>query len=159
MKPNDYREPFNFKNTFLDYLFKCLNSYHPTSQKQTEEDTVPKKITAYLNTSRSGEDYHQDYRAVRSGGYYILEIVRPDTREARDHYALDGTRNVNGVSRIVSKQRMYVDTVISTGTSLKLYCRGMDNFGKRADGWYIFYQTPDSLNRRDTFVLSITSCY
>lgn len=113
---------------------------------------------AYLNHARNGEDYYQDFKAIRSGGYYILEIVRPDTKESRDLYSLDGTRNVNGAPRIVSRQKMYVERVVSDGTALKLYCMGTDNFGRRADGCYVFYQTPDPTNHRDTYVLSITKC-
>lgn len=112
---------------------------------------------AYLNKARNGKDYYQDYKTIRSG-YYILEIVRPNDRENNNLYALDGTRNVNGAVRIVSRQRMYVDRVISEGTFIRLHCLGMDNFGRRADGWYVFYQTPDPTNRRDTYILSLTKC-
>lgn len=140
---------------YLDSVGIHIEREVPKTQPRPEQ---PVRITASLNTARKGSDYRRDYRTIKSGAYYILEIVRPDTKESRDLYALDGTRNINGAPRIVSKQRMYVEKVISSGTTLDLYCVGVDNFGRRADGVYTFYQTPDPTNHRKTFVLSITKC-
>lgn len=157
-KNTGYSGNYNISNSYnySPYDRRRADSNQSTKSNNNKQDKNTRR--AYLNTSRNGEDYRKDYQFIRSGEYYILEIVRPATRESRDLYALDGSRNVNGMSRIVSKQRMRVETVVPDGSKLRLYCTGVDNFGRRADGWYIFYQTPDSLNRRDTYVLSITKC-
>lgn len=112
--------------------------------------------TANLNHLKDLKERDTERSEIQSGHYYILEIVRPDTREARSRWGLDGTRNINGVSRVVSRQKMYVANVWKSGNEIRLDCRGMDNFGRREDGIFIYYQTPMSIHQNDTFVLSLT---
>lgn len=69
---------------------------------------------------------------------------------------MDSTRSINGVPRVVSRQKMYVANVWKSGNEIRLECRGMDDFGRREDGIFIYYQTPMSIHRNDTFVLSLT---
>ena len=120
------------------------------------ETSSQKSITADLNRLKHHEEQRIERNAVKSGHYYILEIVRPDTREARSRWGLDGTRNINGVSRVVSRQKMYVANVWKSGNEIRLECRGYDNFGRCDDGIFVYYQTPMSIHQSDTFVLSLT---
>ncbi|WP_295217362.1 hypothetical protein [Ruminococcus sp.] len=113
-------------------------------------------IAADLNRLKHHDERRIERNAVESGHYYILEIVRPDTREARSRWGLDGTRNINGVSRVVSRQRMYVANVWKSGNEIRLECRGYDNFGRCDDGIFVYYQTPMSIHQSSTFVLSLT---
>lgn len=115
-------------------------------------------VRTNLNTARTGQEYRRDYELVKAGHYYILEIVRPNTTEMKRLYGLDEIRSINGRSRIVSKQRMYVSKVRIESNRMCLDCIGMDRYGRRADGVYVFYQTPDPTNKRDTYVQSITRC-
>lgn len=120
------------------------------------ETSSQKSITADLNRLKHHEEQRIERNAVKSGHYYILEIVRPDTREARSRWGLDGTRNINGVSRVVSRQKMYVANVWKSGNEIRLECRGYDNFGRCDDGIFVYYQTPMSIHQSGTFVLSLT---
>ena len=124
-----------------------------TSQYKTSSQ---KSITADLNHLKHHEERRIERNAVESGHHYILEIVRPDTREARSRWGLDGTRNINGVSRVVSRQKMYVANVWKSGNEIRLECRGYDNFGRCDDGIFVYYQTPMSIHQSGTFVLSLT---
>ena len=112
--------------------------------------------TANLNYLKTLKERDAERSEIQSGHYYILEIVRPDTREAKSRWGMDGTRSINGVSRVVSRQKMYVANVRKGGNEIRLECRGVDNFGRREDGIFIYYQTPMSIHRSDTFVLSLT---
>lgn len=124
-----------------------------TSQYKTSSQ---KSITADLNHLKNINERSAERSSVESGHYYMLEIVRPDTREARSRWGLDGTRNINGVSRVVSRQKMYVANVWKSGNEIRLECRGYDNFGRCDDGIFVYYQTPMSIHQSDTFVLSLT---
>lgn len=109
-----------------------------------------------LTSPKRGSEQEDVRNAVKSGCYYIFEIVRPNTEEARALWGLDGARIINGVSRIVSTQKMYVSSAVKHGSVIEFTCSGMDNFSRRADGVYVYYQTPDTLNKRDTYILSFT---
>lgn len=141
--------------TLLEFL---AHSRFKQPPKQNINDGKNPAIWTQLNTARTGKQYREDYKAIKAGYWYILEIVRPYNQETRDKYSLDGTRNVNGSYRIVSTQKMYVSRVVAHSNKLELDCRGVDNYGRRDDRTYIFYQTPDSLNQRDTYILSIKRC-
>lgn len=127
---------------------KRLTPQNKTSSQQS--------ITANLNQLKDHNERHAECNFVESGHYYILEIVRPDTCEARSRWGLDGTRNINGVSRVVSRQKMYVANVWKSGNEIRLECRGYDNFGRCDDGIFVYYQTPMSIHQSGTFVLSLT---
>lgn len=118
--------------------------------------SAQKSITADLNHLKDNNERSAERSSVESGHYYILEIVRPDTREARSRWGLDGTRNINGVSRVVSRQKMYVVNVWKSENEIRLECRGYDNFGRCDDGIFVYYQTPMSIHQSGTFVLSLT---
>ena len=113
-------------------------------------------FTADLNHLKDNNERNTERSSVESGHYYMLEIVRPDTRESRSCWGLDGTRNINGISRVVSRQKMYVANVWKSGNEIRLECRGYDNFGRCDDGIFVYYQTPMSIHQSDTFVLSLT---
>lgn len=113
-------------------------------------------FTADLNRLKDNNERNKERSLVESGHYYMLEIVRPDTRESRSRWGLDGTRNINGVSRVVSRQKMYVANVWKSGNEIRLECRGYDNFGRRDNGIFVYYQVPMSIHHSDTFVLSAT---
>lgn len=127
---------------------KRLTPQYETSSQQS--------ITADLNRLKHHDERCIERNSVELGHYYILEIVRPDTREARSRWGLDGTRNINGVSRVVSRQKMYVANVWKSGNEIRLECRGYDNFGRCDDGIFVYYQTPMSIHQSGTFVLSLT---
>lgn len=124
------------------------NAYSVYSKNQT--------IITDLNYLKDHKERSAECSSVESGHYYILEIVRPDTREARSRWGLDGTRNINGVSRVVSRQKMYVANVWKSGNEIRLECRGYDNFGRCDDGIFVYHQTPMSIHQSGTFVLSLT---
>ena len=131
--------------------------FHP-SKRLTPQNKMPlqQSITANLSQLKDYDERHAECNFVESGHYYMLEIVRPDTREARSRWGLDGTRNINGISRVVSRQKMYVANVWKSGNEIRLECRGYDNFGRCDDGIFVYYQTPMSIHKSDTFLLSIT---
>lgn len=54
---------------------KRLTPQYETSSQQS--------ITANLNRLKHHDERRIERNAVESGHYYMLEIVRPDTREAR----------------------------------------------------------------------------
>lgn len=112
------------------------------------------RVEASLNTLKSMQERERQY--IRAGGWYMLEIVRPDTAEARTRWALDGTRNINGTSREVSRQKMYVASVRYATDAIHMDCRGLDNFARRENGDFTYYQVPLIIHQSETFVLSVT---
>lgn len=141
-------------------MSKRLTPQFQPSRRLTPQSTNSysgnQTIAADLNRLKHHDERRIERNAVESGHYYILEIVRPDTREARSRWGLDGTRNINGVSRVVSRQKMYVANVWKSGNEIRLECRGYDNFGRCDDGIFVYYQTPMSIHQSGTFVLSLT---
>lgn len=135
-----------------------LTPMYQESKRLTPITESQKTYTTSLNTCKTGNEIRQETYEMRSGKSYILEIVRPATPESLKKYSLDGTRNVNGISRVVSTQKMFVSNIIRGDNMLRFQCRGYDNFGRDASGEYIYYLTPDSQNQRETYILSATPC-
>lgn len=125
------------------------------SRVPSQTSRRPGVLVTSLNSEKTVAENRTDNGFVKSGNWYWLEIVRPATPESRSRWGIDGTRDVNGVSRPVSVQKMLVASVERWGGKLQLSCRGIDNFGRREDGVFTFYQSPDSHNERETFILSI----
>ena len=113
-------------------------------------------VTANLTGYKSGNEQREDRNELVSGGWYDLEIVREYTKENRARFALDETRYINGRTKIVSKQRMYVASVMKTGHEYKLECRGTDRYGRSDDGTFIYYLSPESAHRAETYIFSFT---
>lgn len=119
---------------------------------------IPTKRYTYLNAARTHRDYDADQFTIKAGFWYIMEIVRPTTPDLMKRYSMDGCRIVNGVYRIVSTQKMYVQRVVYQRGCYELDCYGRDNYGSVDKGVYRFYQTPDLTNKHDIFILSIKRC-
>lgn len=136
-------------------LINKLGSYKKPFKYQPRNNRFPDGITTDLTAAKKVNVSNAEAQYPRGGDWYMLEIVRPATQDGIAEWCLDGMRNVNGISRPVSTQRMYVHSVIRTGGQLQLQCSGVDNFGRREDGLFVYYQTPDSQNERETYILSI----
>jgi len=171
--------PWNYTGgtcTTKEMLRSIYNDY-PLSQKERDKieefkqrregnrrrETTPApkqapqkaKYTAELLASTKRVDQDAQYFGIKGGKYYILEIVRPRNQSSGKRYG-DPVRSVNGVLRVVSTQKMYVRNVYHRSSMLVLECVGYDNFCRPDNNNYIFYQSPDSQNMRDEYILSIT---
>ncbi len=91
------------------------------SRRLTPQYETPSQqsITADLNRLKDNNERNTERSSMESEHYYILEIVRPDIREARSCWGLDGICNINGISRVVSRKKMYVANVWKSGNEIR----------------------------------------
>lgn len=140
--------------TFSDLLKTYLLKAMANTQNRTYTKPEPRTLKAKTDMVNNCREWSKATSFVKSGRQYIFEIVRP--WEERHKYYYDRMTSINGRACIVCKYKMYVKGIRTTSYKIMYECYGYDRVGKNVDGIFTFYNIPDLVEEKGTFVLSIT---